>query len=405
MTIIEALLAGLADTRRHWGQTFLALIGLILGAASIVAVLSLFGGQLDVTDRLLREQGGANTLLVRNRDAAVNATARERNAARLSYRDVRVLEDRARSLVAVSAEKSLNWLPFRARGARNWYQVTGTVPGFASIVDVRPSVGRFLGDVDLRRNARVVVLGAEIADSIFGGPARALHQRVDIGGHAYRVIGVLEREELSAAPWAGNALEERNRTAYVPLTTAAVMESGDDGVDMLTLRPGPRYGATLAESEVRSLLAVRHGVDNIEVQPPDPPNQPLLAFFAAVFLLIGGVALVASGVVIANILLASVVERVRELGTRMALGATGPVIFAHVLAQVVVVAVVGGAAGLALGWALTGVVGRAMQLPTLVDARIAALAFLTTVVTGLAAGCYPAFRAARLSPVEALRYG
>ena len=121
-------------------------------------------------------------------------------------------------------------------------------------------------------------------------------------------------------------------------------------------------------------------------------------------LIVGIVSLVAGGVVIANILLASVVERVREFGTRMALGATGLQIFAQVVAQVVIIAVAGGLAGLGLGTALTSTVAHFMGMPAAVTAGIATVAIVTSLSVGIVAGLYPALKAARLSPVEALLY-
>jgi putative ABC transport system permease protein len=127
--------------------------------------------------------------------------------------------------------------------------------------------------------------------------------------------------------------------------------------------------------------------------------------FNFIFLVVGVVSLFAGGIVIANILLASVVERVREFGTRMALGASGAQIFSQVLAQVLVIAGIGGVVGLGVGTALTGTVAHFMMLPATVTPFMAGVAIATSLSVGVAAGFYPALRAARLSPVEALRYG
>jgi putative ABC transport system permease protein len=231
---------------------------------------------------------------------------------------------------------------------------------------------------------------------------------VRLGGRPYTVVGVLAREEFYFAAWADNSLEYRNRRAYVPITTAIAQHTADsDRLDFLTVKARP--GATgAAEAQVKTLLYQMHGVEDFDVEAPgggDEDDGQFLLLFNFIFLVVGAVSMITGGVVIANILLASVVERVREFGTRMALGATGGGIFLQVLAQVLVVTVVGGVAGLALGWALTGVVAHFMKLPAVVSPAIATLALATALGVGALAGIYPAIRAARLSPVEALRYG
>lgn len=157
------------------------------------------------------------------------------------------------------------------------------------------------------------------------------------------------------------------------------------------------------------MLTLRHGVEDFDIQPSggdgSGDDAAFILMFNFIFLVVGVVSLVTGGVVIANILLASVVERVREFGTRMALGASAVQIFFQVLAQVVVIAAVGGILGVALGTGLTGAVAHVMKMPAAVTGGMGAVAIVTSLTVGLIAGLYPALRAARLSPVEALRYG
>jgi putative ABC transport system permease protein len=408
VTLLESLVDGFAEARRHWGQTLLSLLGLVLGTASIVTVLSLFGGQAKLTQQYLDEVGGVGTLVLENRDASVSPTARELASRRLTWRDARMLRDNARTLLAVVPGWSQE-LSYRAGGVSFDGEVVGTVPEYAEINDIRPIAGRYIGDLDVERKARVAVLGWKYADSLFGTAARALGQVVRLGGKAYTVVGVLEREEFYFAAWADNSLEYRNERAYVPITTAIAQHSKVDVLDFLTVKARPEAGVTSAEAELRSLLFAAHGVEDFDIEPSGGDNGEdsgqFLMLFNFIFLVVGIVSMFTGGVVIANILLASVVERVREFGTRMALGATGAGIFVQVLAEVMVVTVIGGAAGLALGTALTGVVAYFMKLPAVVTPLVAAIAIVTAVAVGLLAGVFPAIRAARLSPVEALRYG
>ncbi len=408
MSLLESLLVGLDEARRHLGQTLLSLGGLVLGTASIVTVLALFGGQSKHTQEFIAEVGGFGSVIVRDREQSQQPTARELASDRLTYRDAAYLKDHATTLANV-APGWFDQLEYVVGDAHFTGPVIGTTPDYARINDIRPLVGRYLSDLDIRRKSRVMVLGWKYADSLFGQPDRALGRLVNLGGKNYTVVGVLEREEFYFAVWSGNELEYRNERAYVPITTAFTQYTGDDDrLSFLTLRARTPTGARAAESQVATMLRLRHGVEDFDITPSGSRDGEDAAFFLMfnfIFLVVGVVSLFAGGVVIANILLASVVERVREFGTRMALGASGIQIFAQVVAQVVVIAGIGGLAGLGLGSALTGAVAHFMKMPAVVTGTMATVALGTSLSVGVVAGIYPAFRAARLSPVEALRYG
>lgn len=407
MSFLEALVVGLVEARRHLGQTLLSLLGLVLGTGSIVTVLALFGGQSKITKDFVAEVGGFGTVIARDREQSERPSARELASDRLTYRDAAYLKDRATTLAAV-APGWADQLEYHAGGVHFAGQVIGTTPDYAAINDIRPLVGRYLGDLDVRRRARVIVLGWKYADSLFGAPEVALGRVVHLGGRSFSVVGVLAREEFYFALWSGNQLEYRNERAYIPITTAFSQFTGDDQrLGFLTLKATSPTGARAAQAQVTAMLALRHGVVDFDVTPSGAGGNDDAQFFRLfdfIFLVVGIISLVAGGVVIANILLASVVERVREFGTRMALGATPFQIFAQVIAQVIVVAGFGGLLGLALGWALTGTVAHVMQMPAAVTAPVGALALATSLAVGGVAGLYPAWRAARLSPVDALRY-
>jgi putative ABC transport system permease protein len=404
----ESLLVGLDEARRHLGQTLLSLLGLILGTGSIVTVLALFGGQTKITQEYVAEVGGFGTIIVRDRELPEQPTARELASERLTYRDAAYLKDNATTLSGV-APGFYDQMEYRAGSVHFRGPVVGTTPDYAMINDIRPMVGRYLSDLDVRRKARVMVLGWKYADSLFNHAGDALDQLVNLAGKNYRVVGVLEREEFYFAPWSGNQLEYRNQRAYIPITTAFSQYTGtDDHLVFLTLKAVSPSAVQVARQQVTAMLMLRHGVEDFSIERSGSSADDDAQFFMLfnfIFLMVGVISLVAGGVVIANILLASVVERVREFGTRMALGATAFQIFGQVLVQVLVITGLGGLLGLALGAALAGTAGHLMSMPAAVTGPMAAVAIGTSLTVGVVAGLYPAIRAARLSPVEALRYG
>ncbi len=406
MGILDSLISGLAEARLRLGQTLLSLLGLILGTASIVAVLSLFGGQARNTQKYLDEVGGVGTIIVRDRPLPPDPGPRDLASKRLTYADARFLRDRNTTLSAVSPGWSRQ-LRYQA-GSRGFSgEVIGTVPDYAIVNDIEPMVGRYLSDLDVELQSRVVVLGWKFADSLFERPAAALDRPILIGGKTYRVVGVLEREEFYFAAWEGNALEYRNRRAYIPITTAISQYAENDQLGFLTVKSDAQAGPALAEQEIRSLLFARHGVEDFDIAPSGARGSgdgtQFLTMFNYIFLVVGVVSLFTGGIVIANILLASVVERIRELGTLMAIGATAGSIFLQLLAEVLVITLAGGVMGLGLGAGLTGLVAAVMRLPAAVTPQIAGLGLGTSLLVGFVAGLYPAWRAARIPPVEALR--
>ncbi len=408
MNFWESLLVGLDEARRHLGQTLLSLLGLILGTGSIVTVLALFGGQTKITQEFVAEVGGFGTIIVRDRELPEQPSARELASDRLTYRDAAYLKDHATTLSAV-APGFYDQMEYRVGSTHFSGPVVGTTPDYAVINAIRPMMGRYLSDLDVRRKARVMVLGWKYADSLFNHAEDALDQLVNLAGKNYRVVGIMEREEFYFAPWSGNQLEYRNERAYIPITTAFSQYTGtDDHLVFLTLKAAAATGVQLARRQVTAMVSLRHGVEDFSIERSGSfanDDAQFFMLFNFIFLVVGVISLVAGGVVIANILLASVVERVREFGTRMALGATAFQIFGQVLVQVLVITMLGGLVGLGLGTALTGTVAHFMSMPAAVTGPMAAVAIVTSLSVGVVAGIYPAIRAARLSPVEALRYG
>jgi ABC-type antimicrobial peptide transport system permease subunit len=262
----ESFLVGLDEARRHLGQTLLSLLGLILGTGSIVTVLALFGGQTKITQEYVAEVGGFGTIIVRDRELPEQPTAQELASDRLTYRDAAYLKDNATTLSAV-APGFYDQMQYRVGSTHFRGPVVGTTPDYAVINDIRPMAGRYLSDLDVRRKARVMVLGWKYADSLFGHAENALDRLVNLAGKNYRVVGVLQREEFYFAPWSGNQLEYRNERAYIPITTAFSQYTGtDDRLVFLTLKAVSPTAVQVARQQVTAMLTLRHGVEDFSIE-------------------------------------------------------------------------------------------------------------------------------------------
>ncbi len=408
MNLFESVAAGIDEAREHRGRTFLSLVGLTLGTASIIIVLALFGGAQKQSKDFLAEVGGAGSVIVRNdQGGRIRLTPREAASPQLTWRDVVDLRNEAPHLTDISGAR--HWY-LRYIGPRNSFdgQVVATVPDYAAINDIEPLYGRYITELDLRYRTNATVLGYSFADSLFGSAEAALNRLITIGGERFRVVGVLKREFFQFAVWSGNAFEYRNRRAYIPLTTALKKFAGDDKLVWLTLQATDPLHLETAINEVSDVLYRRHRVQDFSFDRSTEDIAEGTEFFLLfdfIFMIVGVISLFTGGIVIANILLASVVERVREIGTRMAFGASGLDIFLHFLVQSLVITSVGGVAGVMLGSAMVSTVERVMQIPAYVTPMVFVAGLATAAFVGIAAGIYPAWKAARMDPVEALRYG
>jgi putative ABC transport system permease protein len=276
--------------------------------------------------------------------------------------------------------------------------IYGVGADFARAFTIRVAAGEFLPQDDPRAPRAFVVLGSKVARELFGG-ANPLGARLRVGGERYRVVGIME----SKGQVLGFDLDD---TVYIPAARALDMFNRESLMEIhVTYDPT----APLAEVEagIRRILVARHGGEDFTVTP----QQKMLEVFGGVLdaitfavAAIGAISLLVGGVGILTILTIAVAERTPEIGLLRALGATRRRILLLFLGEAALLAALGGAAGLAIGWGVAGALKLALPaLPVHVPWLYAALAELVAVGVGLAAGVMPARRAARLDPLEALR--
>jgi len=408
MTLLESIVDGVVDIKAHKGRTFLQMVGVILGVASVVTVLALVDAGRRKSMEFLSEIGGLRKILVVNEpERAATQTALQLSNVGLTYDDAVAL----RSLDLITQVDPIANLRLMARYGdyRRERNIDGVTPDYQPIYKFFPARGRFISDDDLRNATRVCVLGDTAAREMFGSED-PLGKTLFLDDVGLTVVGVMQRKEYFFNNGDHNALEWMNRKILVPITSVHKRFTGDpyERVAYVNAIVDKAENTRKAKEEIGVLLQRRHrGVKDFAIwdrasrlERQQQQSQQL----HIVFLAAGAISLLVGGVVIMNILLASFQERVREVGVRKALGANGLHITAQFLVESVLVTLLGGVVGVLLGIGFARAVSSLINQPAIITPQMALIGFVTSVSVGIFFGFYPAVKAARLNPVEALRY-
>lgn len=406
----DSILDGVTDINTHRSRTALQLIGIVLGVGSVVATFGLIsGGKAQVTE-FYETTGGVRKMRIDNKDVKDQVqSASEKKSKGITYADALALAKSGAHLELIEPTMERREA-VKAPGFEKELDVSGATPAYEPMYTFHAAEGRFVTPEDVTGSAKVVVLGSTRRQELFGGRP-AVGESISIGGDSYRVVGVMERKEFFWNEADGNSLEWMNKMMFVPITTMINRMSGDRAeqkVAYINVQVRDVKDMDAAMDEVRATLLRTHGgVEDFEIYNRKKSMEQMEQqgrIYDVTFLICGTISLLVGGIVIMNILLASFNERVREVGTRKALGATGVNIMAQFLVESVVVTLLGGLFGVVLGAGFTkgisALIGQPMTLtPPMV---LAGLSF--SVIVGIFFGFYPAVKAARLNPIEALRY-
>jgi len=408
MKLLEVMADGIADVRAHGARTALQTLGVVLGVASVVATLGLTAGGRQQSLNYMAETGGVLKVMVYPKPAeAVRATAREAASRGLTLDDAEAIRARIPGFDLVEPAVRRRAL-LRSPRASTSYPVTAAAPGYAELHELRVAQGRFLCQEDMLTSAAVVVLGADRAHEFFGND-NPVGQMLRIGDRAFRVVGVLQHREFywnRSETW--NALGWMNELVVVPVTAlqARQLGAGVRRVDELGLRLASPQAHQEAVPALTRLLAARHGVEDFQVFDRQDRLQQMDEqgrIYDITFLACGIISLVVGGIVLANIMMASFRERVREVGVRKALGAKGWHIFVQFLLESVVVTAFGGLAGLLLGVGFVFGIAHLLDQAAVLTLAMVVAALACAATVGVVFGFAPAVKAARLDPVVALR--
>ncbi|MGB2940587.1 MAG: ABC transporter permease [Candidatus Dormiibacterota bacterium] len=409
MNVLEALrlaVGGLLGNRLRSGLTML---GILIGVGAVVLLVAVGNGASASVQSQI--QGLGSNLLIVSPQSSRNAQGVSQgfgSANTLTYDDMTALNDQKTSPDIVAAVPSTQRNAQMTYTNQNWStEVTGSTAKYPLVRDYKMASGSFFTDADVSDNSRVVVLGQTVVDNLFAGQ-EPVGQTVKINRQNFRVVGVF------ASKGAGG-LANQDDTAVVPITSAwNYLSGGRNQIQNIYVQASSSNSTSDASSEVTQVLLSRHHIS-------DPANADFRVLSQADILatatqitgiltiLLGAIAaisLVVGGIGIMNIMLVTVTERTREIGIRKAIGANHRDVLLQFLIESMFLSGTGGVLGIGAGILLSMLLPHVVsQLPTpVVSPSSVALAFGVSVGIGIFFGIYPANRAARLSPIQALRY-
>jgi putative ABC transport system permease protein len=405
MSLLMTFIVALKALRRNAMRTALTALGMIIGVAAVIVMVAIGTGASASIQNQIRS-AGSNIVVVsagsggygpvrQGQGAVTTLTADDADAIRREVPGIRYLSPGINTRTQIVSESS-NWNT----------QVQGTGSDLAAIRSWPTQFGSFFAEEDVTRAAKVAVLGSVTRDQLFGPGADPTGDTIRIKNQPFQVIGVLTSKGQAAMG------QDQDDTVIVPFTTVQKKLLGVQHVNSITVSAEDGVPLDGMTEQIASLLRTRHRIqpgadDDFMVRTLEEMASVLTSTTNTMTYLLAGIAavsLIVGGIGIMNIMLVSVTERTREIGLRLSVGARDVDVLLQFLVEAIVLSLAGGAIGIALGFGISYAVATVLQWSAVVTPSAVALSFGVAAAIGVFFGFYPARKAARLNPIDALRY-
>lgn len=383
----------------------LTMLGIVIGIASVIAMLGVGQGSKDSIQASIQSIG-SNLLMVQpgaQRGAGQFVSSGRGSASTLKIEDADAIKSLA-GVQAVDPEESQRY-QITASGKNTNTSVIGSTSAYPAVRSITVDTGVFFTDAQNASRSKVAVIGPTTRDDLFGEGVSAIGKKIRIKGLEFTVIGVTVAK-------GGSGFSNQDDTIFIPISTMQTYLSGSETVSTVSIQAISQDVMEEVKQSVTDLLLKRHKITNPTLADFSILNQSDIVSaassttqtFTILLASIAGISLLVGGIGIMNMMLTAVTERTREIGLRQSIGAKGSEIVTQFLGEAILLTFFGGALGVALGYGISKVIGLLMNMTTSVSWSAIGLATGVSIVIGLVFGYYPAKRASRLNPIDALRY-
>ena len=404
ISLKESIYFGFSDFWSRKVRSLVTIIGIILGTMSIIVVLSLVNGINKQTLQWMMERGGLSKITVRRNWRYDNP-----NNARtyFTWKEIKLIRSLIPEAKYVNPQKRY-WQRHSYEDKEYNCSIYGVLPDFSKIEEWDTEDGRFISEFDVNQSNDVIVIGTRVKEELFGNK-NPLGQFITVHERRLQIIGIMKHRYMKSNNiGSDNALSYLNRRTFVPLSTMIHKGTGDDNISSLALKAQDAESAPELRKKLEAIiLNLRHGEPVFMIESAQEEAEEMAQSqktFQIIFFIISIISLLVGGIVIANIMLASIQERTREIGIRLTVGARRRDIFIQFLVQTVLITFIGGILGTLVGLSILEMVSEYLEIKLIAELSMVLIALTVSVGIGLLAGIIPAIMASKLNPVEALRY-